>query len=48
MSWRLRGYRWAFHAGAALAVIGALVTLVLIRAKAAGNGKSRVLDYGNP
>lgn len=44
----VEGYRWAFHAGAALAVIGALVALMLIRAKAAGNGKSRVLDYGNP
>jgi predicted MFS family arabinose efflux permease len=44
----VEGYRWAFYAGAALAVIGALVALMLIRAKAAGNGKSRVLDYGNP
>jgi MFS family permease len=44
----VEGYRWAFYAGAALAVIGALVALMLIRAKAVGNGKSRVLDYGNP
>jgi hypothetical protein len=30
----VEGYRWAFYAGAALAVLGALVALMLIRAKA--------------
>jgi MFS family permease len=44
----VEGYRWAFHAGAALAVLGALVALILIRAKVAGNGESRVSDHGNP
>jgi bacteriorhodopsin len=44
----VEGYRWAFYAGAALAVLGALVALMLIRAKAAGNGESRVPDHDNP
>ena len=44
----VEGYRWAFHAGAALAVLGALVALMLIRAKAADNSESRVSDHGNP
>jgi EmrB/QacA subfamily drug resistance transporter len=44
----VEGYRWAFYGGAALAVLGALVALMLIRAKAAGNGESRVPDHNNP
>ncbi len=44
----VEGYRWAFYAGAALAVLGALVALMLIRAKAAGNGESWVPDHHNP
>jgi hypothetical protein len=34
----VEGYRWAFYAGAALAVLGALMALALIRATAAGDG----------
>jgi EmrB/QacA subfamily drug resistance transporter len=34
----VEGYRWAFYAGAALAVLGALTALALIRATAAGDG----------
>src|SRR5215208_2166951 len=44
----VEGYRWAFYAGAALAVLGALVALMLIRAKAAGIGESRVPDHDKP
>jgi EmrB/QacA subfamily drug resistance transporter len=43
----VEGFRWAFYAGAALAVLGALVALILIRAKAAGDCESRAPDKSN-
>jgi hypothetical protein len=44
----VEGFRWAFYAGAALAVLGALMALMLIRAKAAGDSESRAPGHGNP
>jgi MFS family permease len=44
----VEGFRWAFCAGAALAVLGALVALVLIRAKASGAGDPCADDLGGP
>jgi MFS family permease len=44
----VEGFRWAFYAGAALAVLGALIALMLIRAKVAGDGQPRVAEHGNP
>jgi hypothetical protein len=41
----VQGFRWAFYAGAALAVLGALIALILIRAK--GNCESRAPDKSN-
>jgi len=35
----VEGFRWAFYAGAALAVLGALIALTLICAKAADDGE---------
>jgi hypothetical protein len=43
----VEGFRWALYAGAALAVPGALITLVLIHAKATGDGESRALAKSN-
>ncbi len=43
----VEGFRWAFYAGAALAVLGALIALILIRARAAGDGGSRAPDHRN-
>jgi EmrB/QacA subfamily drug resistance transporter len=43
----VEGFRWAFYAGAALAVLGALVALMLIRTKASGDGEPRAPDHGN-
>jgi hypothetical protein len=37
----VEGFRWAFYAGAVLAVLGALTALALIRAKASGDGEPR-------
>jgi EmrB/QacA subfamily drug resistance transporter len=44
----VEGFRWAFYAGMALAVLGALIALVLIRAKAAGDGEPGAPDHGTP
>jgi hypothetical protein len=44
----VEGYRWAFCAGAALAVLGALAAMVLIRAKASGAGKPCAEDLQSP
>ena len=44
----VEGFRWAFCAGAALAALGALVALVLIRAEAAGVGEPRTTGRGGP
>ena len=44
----VEGFRWAFCAGAALAVLGALAAMVLIRAKASGIGKPRAEDLQIP
>jgi hypothetical protein len=44
----VEGFRWAFCAGAALAVLGALAAMVLIRAKASGVGKPRAEDLQIP
>jgi MFS family permease len=44
----VEGFRWAFCAGAALAVLGALAAMVLIRAKASGAGKPRAEDLQSP
>ena len=44
----VEGFRWAFCAGAALAVLGALAALVLIRAKASGAGEPCTDDLGGP
>jgi EmrB/QacA subfamily drug resistance transporter len=44
----VEGFRLAFCAGAALAVLGALVALVLMRAKASGAGKPRAEDLQSP
>jgi hypothetical protein len=44
----VEGFRWAFYAGAALAVLGALAAMVLIRAKASGAGKPRAEDLQSP
>ncbi len=44
----VEGFRSAFHAGAALAVLGALAAMVLIRAKASGAGKPRAEDLQSP
>jgi hypothetical protein len=41
-------FRWAFYAGAALAVPSALMALRLIRAKAAGDGEPRDPNRGSP
>jgi EmrB/QacA subfamily drug resistance transporter len=41
----VQGFRWAFYAGAALAVLGALIALILIRAK--GDCESRAPDKSN-
>ena len=43
----VEGFRSAFHAGAALAVLGALIALILIRAKATGDSESRAPDKSN-
>ena len=43
----VEGFRWAFCAGVALAVLGALVALMLIRAKAVGDSEPRTSDHGN-
>ncbi len=43
----VQGFRWAFYVGAALAVLGALIALILIRAEAAGYGESRAPDESN-
>lgn len=37
----VEGFRSAFYAGAALAVLGALIALILIRGKATGEGEAR-------
>ena len=44
----VEGFRWVFYAGAALAVLGALAVLALIRAKAAGVGELRAEDLDSP
>jgi MFS family permease len=44
----VEGFRWAFCAGAALAVIGALAAVVLLRAGASGDGECRADDRGGP
>ena len=44
----VEGFRLAFCAGAALAVLGALAAMVLIRAKASGAGKPRTEDLQSP
>jgi EmrB/QacA subfamily drug resistance transporter len=41
------GFRWAFYAGAALAVLGALVALMLIRTKASDDGEPGAPDHGD-
>jgi MFS family permease len=43
----VEGFRWAFHSGAALAVLGALIALILIRAKATGASEYRARDKCN-
>jgi EmrB/QacA subfamily drug resistance transporter len=43
----VEGFRWAFYAGAALAVLGALVALMLIHTKVSGDGEPRAPDHGN-
>jgi MFS family permease len=43
----VEGFRWAFYAGAALGVLGALITLVLIHAKLTGDSESRALAKSN-
>ncbi len=43
----VEGFRWAFYAGAALAVLGVLITSVLIHAKATGDSESRALAKSN-
>jgi EmrB/QacA subfamily drug resistance transporter len=43
----VEGFRSAFYAGAALAVLGALIALILIRAKATGDSESRAPDKSN-
>jgi hypothetical protein len=40
----VEGFRWAFYAGAALAVLGALTALVLIHARVSGAGEPRAED----
>jgi hypothetical protein len=40
----VEGFRWAFYAGAVLAVLGALIALILIRANVADDSKSRAPD----
>jgi len=44
----IEGFRLAFCAGAALAVLGALAALVLIRARASGAGEPSAEDLGGP
>jgi EmrB/QacA subfamily drug resistance transporter len=44
----VEGFRWAFYAGAALAALGALMAMMLLRAKAAGDGESSAPEHGNP
>jgi len=44
----VEGFRWAFYAGAALAVLGALAAVVLIRARASGDGEPSAEDLGGP
>ena len=44
----VEGFRWAFCAGAALAVLAALLALVLIRAKAFSDAEIRPTDSGGP
>jgi EmrB/QacA subfamily drug resistance transporter len=43
----VEGFRSAFYAGAALAVLGALIALILIRAKPSGDSESRAPDKSN-
>jgi EmrB/QacA subfamily drug resistance transporter len=43
----VEGFRSAFYAGAALAVLGALIALFLIRAKVTGDCESRTPDKSN-
>jgi EmrB/QacA subfamily drug resistance transporter len=43
----VEGFRWAFYSGAALAVLGALIALILIRAKASGASESHAPDRSN-
>jgi hypothetical protein len=43
----VEGFRWAFYTGAALAVLGALIALILIRAKASGASESHAPDRSN-
>jgi EmrB/QacA subfamily drug resistance transporter len=43
----VEGFRSAFYAGAALAVLGALIAVFLIRAKATGDSESRASDKSN-
>jgi EmrB/QacA subfamily drug resistance transporter len=43
----VEGFRSAFYAGAALAVLGALIALFLIRAKVTGDIESRIPDKSN-
>jgi EmrB/QacA subfamily drug resistance transporter len=44
----VEGFRLAFYAGAALAVLCALMALTVIRAKAANDGEPRAPDQSNP
>jgi EmrB/QacA subfamily drug resistance transporter len=44
----VEGFRWAFFAGAALAVLGALLALVLIHAKVSSDSEPRATDHGGP
>jgi EmrB/QacA subfamily drug resistance transporter len=44
----VEGFRWAFYTGAALAVLGAVIALILVRAKAVGDGESHASDQSNP
>jgi MFS family permease len=43
----VEGFRWAFYAGAALAVLGALVALMLIHTKVSGDDEPSAPDHGN-
>jgi EmrB/QacA subfamily drug resistance transporter len=43
----VEGFTWAFYSGAALAIFGALIALILIRAKATGASESRAPDKSN-